>query len=143
MSSPAIANGRVYLASDNGYVYCLENLPPILTLSSAVIDEPEGHVHGTSDLRQGAVSRSPGTSGTATASTGLIVNHTYAKAGNYTCDRLGVGRPGRERQPIMWSRVNVAAAAEPTTPCSTSWSPWSRSSSWPRSSSSSSRGKKK
>ncbi len=45
MVSPTIANGRVYVAADNGYVYCLENLPPVLTLSSAVVDQHEGDVH--------------------------------------------------------------------------------------------------
>ena len=91
MSSPAIANGKVYLASDNGYIYCLENLPPTFvgTLNSqflnvafvATITSAEP-VTVTWDFGDGNIS------------TGMEVNHTYAMAGNYTWKAWAVDAQG-------------------------------------------------
>lgn len=108
MASPAIANGRVYIASDNGYIYCLENLPPILTLSSAVIDNLK--VTFTAQ----ATSAEPVTVtwdfGDGNSSTGLVVNHTYARAGNYSVAFWAQDVQGGNASEVF--SVNVAAAKE-------------------------------
>jgi outer membrane protein assembly factor BamB len=113
MSSPAIANGRVYLASDNGYVYCLENLPPVLTLSSAVIDNLK--VTFTAQ----ATSAEPVTVtwdfGDGNSSSGLIVNHTYARAGNYSVAFWASDVQGGNASDLFSVNVSPAKEADNTT----------------------------
>jgi outer membrane protein assembly factor BamB len=81
MVSPTVANGRVYLASDNGYVYCLENLPPSFTATIRTTNLQVSFEAMVMDNEPCTVTWDFGDGNT---STGLMVNHTYAKAGNYT-----------------------------------------------------------
>jgi outer membrane protein assembly factor BamB len=110
MSSPVIANGRVYLASDNGFVYCLENLPP--TFVGTITNQ-----YLKVDFVASITSAEPVTVtwdfGDGNTSTGMDVNHTYAMAGNYTWKAWAVDSQGGNSS--IGNQVISVSAAPATT----------------------------
>ena len=80
MSSPAIAYGRVYVASDNGYLICLMNMPPTGTFSYTKDDLKVSFAAEASDNESLTVTWN---FGDGSYSTGMTCNHTYDAAGDY------------------------------------------------------------
>lgn len=112
LGSPIIVDGAVIAVCDNGYVYDYRNLAPEVMLNEThdglkvtfkvmVMDLDQCHV--TWDFGDGNVS------------TGMMCNHTYAKAGNYTVKTWTEDSQGANTSSSRVVSVNEAAATTTST----------------------------
>ena len=103
LGSPIIVDETVVAVCDNGYVYAYRNLAPILTFSTIDDGLRSTFTANVTDLDQCQVTWDFGDGNT---SSGMAVNHTYMKAGNYTVTANAIDAQGAST--IISQTISVA-----------------------------------
>jgi outer membrane protein assembly factor BamB len=112
MSSPAIADGRVYFASDSGYVYCIQNIPPICSFESTKDSLKVMFMVTVSSNESYTVTWD---FGDGNRSVGPTCDHTYSKPGDYNVTTWIVDSQGGNTTKLQVVSVSEAASTTDNT----------------------------